>query len=330
MALQGSDINSAQDEWFFNLIDNSSTLDSQDFTVFGNVANDASLAVMDNLAAVPNFTFDGLTNFPLINYTSGTVKDANYLLVNSIAPIAPTQTAAGILSASTFLSSSSNGISPGEILTLFGQQLGPTQVGGLTLNSAGLVDTTIQGTQVLFNGGPGAMIFTSSGQIAVIAPYSIAGLSTVNVVVSYLGVQTAPISFKVVAANPGLFTLSNSGKGDAAIVRLDGSVVSAASPASPGDEVELYGEGYGVTSPALPDGAVVGGGAFPLPVPVATTVLQIDGQPVNTIYAGGAGGDVNGVLQINFIVPQLSAGSHQVQIKVGSAVSPTGVTIQTR
>jgi uncharacterized protein (TIGR03437 family) len=319
MALQGTDINSAQDEWYFNTVDNSAALDSQSFTVFGNVADDAGLAVMDSINAIPTFTFDGLSNFPLINYTAGrTVVDTNYVYVNSIVQLP------AVTSAATFTANSSTGISPGEILTLFGRNLGPAQLATLTVNTAGRVDTTLAGTQVLFNNIPGPMIFTSSGQVAVVAPYSIAGLGIVSVTVSYNGVQTTPLQFNVVAANPGLFTLNNSGKGDGAIVRLDGSVVSTASPASPGDTVELYGEGYGVVSGGLPDGAVVNG---PLPVPA---VLLIDGQSVSTLYTGGAGGDVNGVLQVNFKVPQLTAGSHQIRVQVGSAMSPTGVTLQTK
>jgi len=68
----------------------------------------------------------------------------------------------------------------------------------------------------------------------------------------------------------------------------------------------------------------------PLPVPAAKITLLIDKQPVPTLYAGAAGGDVNGVLQINFVVPQLSPGSHQIQVQVGNAVSPLGVTLQTK
>jgi uncharacterized protein (TIGR03437 family) len=248
-------------------------------------------------------------------------RSANYILVNSIAPIAPADSAAGVVNAATFASSSTNGISPGEIVTLFGQQLGPTQLTTLTVNSSGLVDNTLQGTQVLFNGVPGPMIFTSSGQVAVVAPYSIAGLSTVNVIVSYLGTQTAPLQFKVVPVNPGLFALGSSK--DAAMVRIDGSVVSTSNPAAPNETLELFGQGYGAISPGLPDGAVVNG---PLPVPAT---LLIDGQPVNTLYAGGAGGDVNGVLQINFTVPQLPAGAHRIQVQVGSAVSPA-LNLQTK
>jgi uncharacterized protein (TIGR03437 family) len=63
---------------------------------------------------------------------------------------------------------------------------------------------------------------------------------------------------------------------------------------------------------------------------VATTVLLIDGKAVPTLYAGGGGGEVNGVLQINFVVPQLAPGSHTIQVQVGNAVSPAGVNLQTQ
>jgi uncharacterized protein (TIGR03437 family) len=131
----------------------------------------------------------------------------------------------------------------------------------------------------------------------------------------------------VALANPGIFTRDSSGKGDGAIVHPDGSPVSTASPAQVGDTLLLYGEGYGTTSPALPDGAVVG---TTLPRPVGTTVLLIDGKPVTPQYAGGAPNYVNGVLQLNFVVPQLAPGAHQVQVQVGTAVSPAGVNLQTR
>jgi uncharacterized protein (TIGR03437 family) len=325
MALYQNDINSGNDEWYFNTSDNSAALDPQTFTVFGKVADDASLAVMDNLNALPTFTLSGLADFPLNNYTPGrTVVDTNYVYVNTITPF-PVASADGLVSAATFNHNTATGISPGEILTLFGQYLGPTNLAKLTVNSSGLVDTTIAGIKVLFNDVPGPMIFTSLGQLAVVVPYSLAGQSTVNVVVSSNGIQTSPMTFNVVPANPALFTLSSTGKGDAAIVRHnDASVVSATSPAAPGEVLELYGEGYGSVPPVLPDGALVGTARS-----VPATLL-IDGNTVSTLYAGAAGGEINGMLQVNFAVPQIPAGTHQIQVKVGTATSPAGVTLVTR
>ncbi len=54
MALAGSDINSATDEWFINLSDNSATLDPQSFTVFGEVVGNG-MDVVDAISALPIF-----------------------------------------------------------------------------------------------------------------------------------------------------------------------------------------------------------------------------------------------------------------------------------
>ena len=93
MAKVGSDPNSATSQWFFNLADNSSNLDGQNggFTVFGKVTDNASLAVMDQIAAVPTYNegspFDQI---PLVNYQSGnSVQISNLVTVFSIVP-APT------------------------------------------------------------------------------------------------------------------------------------------------------------------------------------------------------------------------------------------------
>ena len=137
--------------------------------------------------------------------------------------------------------------------------------------------------------------------------------------------QTSPVQFNVVPATPALFTLSQNGKGDAAIVHPDGTVVSTTNPASLGDILELYGEGYGVAAPNLTDGAIVTGS-----LSFTGIALLIDSQPVATQYTGAAGSEVNGMLQINFKVPQLAPGSHQIQIQVGGVTSPTGVNLQTQ
>src|SRR5687768_11600996 len=55
MAKLGNNPNSATSEFFFNLADNSANLNNQNggFTVFARVANDASQAVVDRIAALP-------------------------------------------------------------------------------------------------------------------------------------------------------------------------------------------------------------------------------------------------------------------------------------
>jgi uncharacterized protein (TIGR03437 family) len=336
MAKLGTDPNSATSQWFFNLANNGSQLDGQNggFTVFGNVANAASLKVMNAIGNLPTDDCSGDGGTCAFTYTNSAftnlpVSNNNYVLVNSIVPL-PVLTAPGVVSAASFASNSTTGIAPGEFLAIFGQ-IGPTSVTSATLTN-GAFPTTLAGTQVTFNGKAAPILFTSSGQVNVIAPVSFASLPTVDVVVSYQGQASNTLIFPVKPANPAILTLSATGVGDGAIVQLSGSVVSASSPAAVGDILELFAEGYGVATPAttLPDGAIVGT-TFPIPnADPSTWQLLIDGAVVPTLYFGGAPSLVNGVLQVNFKVPQLAPGEHQIQLSVGGRTSPTGVTLATK
>lgn len=99
MALSSGNDNSATDQFFFNLVDNSSSLDPQNFTVFGQLADANSDATLNVLAATPvqnesttsvataNPSVD-LTDLPLTGFSgssfpAGTNAD-NYMVINSI------------------------------------------------------------------------------------------------------------------------------------------------------------------------------------------------------------------------------------------------------
>lgn len=88
MAKLGGNANSATNQWFFSLVDNSNNLDTQNggFTVFGVVMGNG-MAVVDAIAALPLHNLGGaLTTLPLRNYTDGTVDpDAdNFVLINAV------------------------------------------------------------------------------------------------------------------------------------------------------------------------------------------------------------------------------------------------------
>jgi len=72
MAKLGGQVNSATSQWFVNLADNSTNLDSQNggFTVFGQVLGDG-MQVVDAIAALERFNQGGaLTSLPLRDYTA--------------------------------------------------------------------------------------------------------------------------------------------------------------------------------------------------------------------------------------------------------------------
>ena len=100
MAKVSGDPNSATDQWFFNLADNSggtAALDTQNggFTVFGQVSDAPSLAVMDAIGstAVFNTGNDAFNSIPLINFQGNSIQHQNLLFVTSIDTILDAGTA---------------------------------------------------------------------------------------------------------------------------------------------------------------------------------------------------------------------------------------------
>jgi cyclophilin family peptidyl-prolyl cis-trans isomerase len=89
-AARTSDINSASSEWYFNVRDNSTTLNQQNgggYTVFGAVLGNG-MTVVDRIAALPRVSIQGaaaLGNLPVRDYNGGgSISEANLVLVNSV------------------------------------------------------------------------------------------------------------------------------------------------------------------------------------------------------------------------------------------------------
>jgi peptidyl-prolyl cis-trans isomerase A (cyclophilin A) len=330
---KGTDPNSATSQWFFNVVDNGGSpnlLDSTagGYTVFGST-NAAGLKVITTINNLSTISETGTPNDA--SFTNCPLSGGNFVLVTSISPV-PVLTAPGVLSAASYASNSLTGIAPGEIIAIFGQGMGPTTPVSATVTN-GALPTSLAGVQVTFNGRAAPLYFVSANQINVIAPTNFSALPSVDIIVTYNNIASnPPLVFPVKPANPAVFTQNGAGTGDGIIFQSNYTLVTPAAPAAAGDNLFLYGEGYGLATSGttLPDGAIVGN-TPPFPVPNdPTTLLLIDGQAVPTAYFGGAPGLANGVLQVNFTVPQLKPGSHQIQLQVGSRIGPTGVTLQTK
>jgi uncharacterized protein (TIGR03437 family) len=216
-------------------------------------------------------------------------------------------------------------VSPGELVTIFGANLGPASDASGEL-SGNFVTDTAEDTQVSIGGVTAPILFVSPTQINTVVPFGVSGTSA-QVQVLYQGKATASATVSIQAASPALFSLDSNGGGQGAILNQDGSVNTHTNPAAPGSEVVLYATGAGLTTPASTDGFVT---TAPYPVPVLQPVsVTIDGLPAQVVYAGAAPGLVAGVLQINVVVPE-DAGPYttdQVIVTVGDFVSPTAVTM---
>jgi uncharacterized protein (TIGR03437 family) len=219
-------------------------------------------------------------------------------------------------------------IAPGEIVVLIGAGIGPAQLISAQVGSDGLYDAQLSGTAVQFNGISAPIIYTSATQVAAIVPYEVSGGSA-QVMVTYQGQTSAPITTAVASSAPGLFTLDSTGRGQAAAVNPNGSINSASTPAPIGSIVSLYATGEGQTTPAGVDGKP---GTAPLPrpnLPVGVTIGGLTVTGAQLQYEGGAPGQVAGLLQINVPIPQgVTLGAAvPIAIQIGTASSQADVSI---
>jgi len=215
-------------------------------------------------------------------------------------------------------------VAPGELITIFGEGMGPAQAYGAQLNVPGFLANSLAGARVLFDGVPAALIYESALQISALVPYGVAGQTSTSMQLEYLGSTSAPLSLQVAATSPAIFTYPPTGSGPGAILDQNYQLISAAHPAKPGQNVILYLTGEGKADPEALDGRIAAGAAA---TNTAVTVM-IGGIQAKATYAGRAPGEAFGIMQINAEIPNgVASGNAPVQVIIGKGTSPAGVTI---
>lgn len=230
-----------------------------------------------------------------------------------------------------------SGVSPGEIITIFGIGLGPA---ALTMypGTSPLPDTlpaTEPDTSVTIDGISAPLLYTSANQVSCIAPYGLVtdiGGAPVNLVLTYNSIASIPFPVNIVATDPGVFSMDASGAGQGAILNFnalsgDYTVNSSSNGAVKGNIVVIYVTGFGQTNPAGDETTLIAAGT-PV-VPVAAVGVTIGGQAVVAPVAQAPIGSVPGVLQINAAVPLTvtSGNTVPVLVTVGTATSQAKVTM---
>jgi uncharacterized protein (TIGR03437 family) len=218
---------------------------------------------------------------------------------------------------------------PGEVITLFGSNLGPaTGVTAQIVN--GNLTTQLGGVQVLVSGIPAPMIYASATQVSAVVPYEVARFSVAAVGVKYLGQTSNIASLPVVATVPGIFTLNQSGTGAAVAYNDDFTLNGANNPETKGHTLALFLTGEGQTNPAGITGTI---NSTPNmnPMPVAPITVTIDGQPTTYSYAGGIQGVVEGIMQLNVVVPAAArSGTVPIQVTIGGNSTQSGLTVSVK
>ncbi len=283
-----------------------------------------------NSAMAPQDSLNGFIKFVSPTVANGKVYMASSASVVVYGLLAASSTAnrPSITKTGNSASYDPTAVSPGELITIFGSNLGPANGTGLQLDAFGNVATLLAGTQVQFDGIPVPMVYAGAGQVNAIVPFGLSA-TTSKVQVLYQGLPSAAFALTVLPASPGIFTADSSGTGQALAGNPDGTLNGSGNPAAAGSYIVLYATGGGMTSPQVPDGSVVIAGQ--LPQPILPVTAQIGGQPATVLYAGGAVGMVAGVMQVNVQLPSgLPVGSLPVTLQIGGQSSQIGVTIAVR
>ena len=233
----------------------------------------------------------------------------------------PTINTGGFVSAASFAVAPKNQVAPGQIVSIFGQNF----LGAGSANATGVplpIKLGPQNTSVTACGQALPLFNVFPGQINAQIPFECPGDGVISATIT-VGSQTATQVFTLAQASPGIFTFDGTGAGGGVILHGDNSLVTAAKPASAGEQVVIYATGLGTTSPSFATGTAAN--------QINTTVLPvrvaIGGKDATVTYSGLSQGLV-GLYQVNVIVPSALTGSQPVVITSGSIWSSrAGVTM---
>lgn len=207
------------------------------------------------------------------------------------------------------------GVAPGELVTIYGEDIGPASLASATYENGNL-QRTVGATRVLFDGIPAALIYVSATQTSALVPYGVSGKTILQV--EYQGRKSNAIPLSVISTMPGVFTYSG-GSGQIVAVNQDGTFNSATQPQTRGGWMVMFLTGQGALSPGIGDGLLPSGPSYP--ATAGSFSISVGGVPVS------AGDNWNGliyqgVLQVNFRIPEtVPAGTADVRVTIGTNVS---------
>jgi adhesin/invasin len=146
------------------------------------------------------------------------------------------------------------------------------------------------------------------------------GTQRIAVRVSDTGELVAGGGVIVAAAAPGLFTVSQDGKGQALAVNQDGRPNNTSNPATRGSTITLFGTGQGQVSPPVADGTPAPGdlSSNTVAVPTSDSRTCLTTQPSICVSVGSSS---FGEIQYSGLAPG-SIAMWQITIKIPQDVPP--------
>ena len=173
----------------------------------------------------------------------------------------------------------SPGLVPGELISLFGYDLGGSP----------------QNVQVSFGGMPAAVLYAGPNQINVQVPFNFPRYE-IEVILPSGSITLTPVGS---ATSLGIFTTDGI---HAAALNQDGTVNSASNPAASGSIMTLFGTGA-VWPSGLQNGAVAASALSLDPNQNRLEMVDRIGNPANILYFGAAPNSIYGVFQMKLQLP---------------------------
>jgi uncharacterized protein (TIGR03437 family) len=205
-------------------------------------------------------------------------------------------------------------LAPGTIVQIYGSGLAPE-----TTQTSLPLPTNVNGTIVLIGGIAAPLYYVSDGQINAQLPLQLTAGKQYQILISANGALTLPDTLDIEPVTPGVAATSS---GQFIAQHANGSYVTAASPAQPGEILTIYLAGMGLTDGAITTGEVAP--STPLAHPLVQPVVTVNGESAQIAFAGLTPQAV-GLYQINFTVPaDTTAGNATLVVSQGTVQSNSG------
>lgn len=208
--------------------------------------------------------------------------------------------------------------SPGQILSIQGDSIGPQEGVSAKLEGEQRVTISLADVQVFVDELPAPILFASKERVDLLVPMSIRSGNTAMIVLRYGLQSSAPLSVVVRDAAPGLLLREQSSGRWIWAINEGGGINDSSERAARGSVVVFYGNGFGALTPEKPDGVIVNDALADLPRPARPVRVWIGDSEATVEYCGQAPGMVLGIIQINARVPQTgSSGGIRVMVAAG-------------
>ena len=200
---------------------------------------------------------------------------------------------------------------PGEVISLYGNDLGPSNGVFAQADNAGKLPTSLAGTEVLLDGVPIPLLYVPQGQVNAVTPFSLGAYPHLAVKTH---TESSALSFVTMPSDPAIYLLD----GHAAAINEDGTVNSPTHPAKAGSTVAIWATGLGSIKPTPPDGQIA------ISAQPHTCCWDPPGN-AGVVYYGAAPGMVTAVAQVNVRIPAELIGLGVFTQSISVAGSPTAV-----